>query len=185
MALEFIETGISGLTVIKAHCYNDGSFSLKKFFQKGLYEKAGLPADFSEANIVAYKKGTLRGLHYQKAPSQGKLVFVLTGSVFIAAVDLREGSKTFGGNECFNLSLAQDRALYVPGLFALGVLALEENTALCYNCTGEYLPEKCGGLIWNDPDLNISWPVSEIGFPPALSAKDEKLQSFYAYRAKR
>lgn len=182
MPLEFIETGISGLTVITAHHYNDGFFSLKKYFQKDFYESAGLPVDFSDVNIIAYKKGVLRGLHYQKAPSQGKLVFVAAGSVFIAAVDLREDSKTFGKKECFNVSAVQNRAVYIPGLFALGVSALEENTVLCYNCTGEYLAENCGGILWNDKELNIPWPLGVLGTPPIISEKDRNLQTFAQYR---
>jgi dTDP-4-dehydrorhamnose 3,5-epimerase len=183
MLLDFISTSISSLTTIIAHHYNDGSFSLKKYFQNDFYRDAGLPVDFSEANIITYKKGVLRGLHYQNAPSQGKLAFVAAGSAFIAAVDLREISKTFGMYECFSLSAGQNKAVYIPELFAFGVLSLEENTVLCYNCTGEYLPEKCDGIIWNDRELNIPWPIDELDSPPVLSEKDKKLQSFYDYRS--
>jgi dTDP-4-dehydrorhamnose 3,5-epimerase len=182
MPLDFISTSIFGLTIITAHHYNDVSFSLRKYFQKDLYKEAGLPINFSEANIVTYKKGVLRGLHYQNVPSQGKLVFVAAGSAFIVAVDLREGSKTFGKYECFNLSGEQDRAVYIPELFAFGVLSLEKNTVFCYNCTGEYLPEKCGGIIWNDGELNIPWPVDALETPPTISKKDRNLPTFAQYR---
>jgi dTDP-4-dehydrorhamnose 3,5-epimerase len=182
MPLNFIGTSISGLTTIIAHYYNDGSFSLKKYFQKDSYKDTGLPVNLSEANIITYKKGVLRGLHYQNAPSQGKLVFAATGSAFIAAVDLREMSKTFGRHECFSLSAEQNKAVYIPELFAFGVLSLEENTMLCYNCTGEYLPENCDGIIWNDRELNIPWPIDKLDSSPVLSEKDKKLRSFYDYR---
>jgi dTDP-4-dehydrorhamnose 3,5-epimerase len=185
MPLDFIDTSIAGLTKIIAHCYNDGSFSLKKYFQKDSCKNAGLQVNLSEANIVAYKKGVLRGLHYQDAPSQGKLVFAVAGSAFIVAVDLREMSKTYGKHECFNLSVEQNKAVYIPELFAFGVLSLEENTLLCYNCTGEYLPEKCGGIIWNDRELNISWPIDKLGSPLLLSEKDKKLQNFHEYQIKK
>jgi dTDP-4-dehydrorhamnose 3,5-epimerase len=185
MPLEFTETNIPGLIEITAHHYNDGFFSLKKYFQKDFYKNAGLPVDFSEANIITYKKGVLRGLHYQNTPSQGKLIFVVSGSAFIAAVDLREMSRTFGGLECFNFSAGQNRGVYIPELFAFGVLSLEENTVLCYNCTGEYLPEKCDGIIWNDRKLNIPWPIDGLGFPPLLSEKDKKLRNFSECPVKR
>jgi dTDP-4-dehydrorhamnose 3,5-epimerase len=127
----------------------------------------------------------LRGLHYQNVPSQERLVFIAMGSVFIVAVDLRKTSRTFGRHECFNLSAGQDKAVYIPGLFALGVLSLEENTVLCYNCTGDYLPEKCGGIIWNDRELNIPWPIDKLDSPLLLSEKDRKLQNFFDFQMKK
>jgi dTDP-4-dehydrorhamnose 3,5-epimerase len=182
MALGFITTNIPGLTIITTHQYDDGLFSINKYFQKEAFEKAGLPNNFTESNIISYKKGTLRGLHYQKKPSQGKLIYVISGSIFITALDVREGSETFGRYECFTLTSKQNDAIFIPEYFALGILSLAENTMISFDCTGEYLPDKCGGIIWNDNVLNIQWPVDDLDSPILLTEKDKKLQSFSEYK---
>jgi dTDP-4-dehydrorhamnose 3,5-epimerase len=182
MAINFINTSISGLIVISTHRYDDSFFSLKKFFQKNVFDKFGLPSDFREANIISYKKGTLRGLHYQENPSQGKLIYIISGMLFVIALDLRKGSETFGKYENFTFTPEQNNAVYIPEDFATGILSLDDNTIISYNCTGEYMPGKCGGIIWDDRELDISWPIDKLSSPPLLSKKDKELQNFYEYQ---
>jgi dTDP-4-dehydrorhamnose 3,5-epimerase len=183
MPIDIVETNIPDLAIIIPHQYDDGTFYLTKYFQKDVFDDAGLPIDFSEANIVAYKKGTLRGLHYQEKPSQGKLICVVRGSVFVTALDLRENSKTFGRYECFTLFSKLNKAIYIPELFAIGILALKD-AVVSYNCTGKYIPENCGGITWSDAELNIPWPLDKLGGPVRITEKDGILQTFGEYRIK-
>jgi dTDP-4-dehydrorhamnose 3,5-epimerase len=104
------------------------------------------------------------------------LICVITGSTFIVALDLRKNSNTFGKYECFTLP-TNDNAVYISELFALGVLSLEDSV-VGYNCTDKYIPENCGGIIWNDAELNIPWPINPR---PVLSEKDKNLQTFNVY----
>jgi dTDP-4-dehydrorhamnose 3,5-epimerase len=182
MPINFINTNIFGLTIISIHRYDDASFSLRKFFQKDIFDKAGLPSDFREANIISYRKGTLRGLHYQKNPSQGKLIYIISGILFITALDLREKSETFGKCGNFTFAVEQNNAIYIPENFATGVLSLADNTVISYNCTGEYMPDRCGGIIWNDRELSIPWPLDNLDCPILLTEKDKKLSDFHGYK---
>jgi dTDP-4-dehydrorhamnose 3,5-epimerase len=182
MSINCINTSIPDLTVINTHRHDDSFFSLKKFFQKTVFDEFGLSSDFREANIISYKKGTLRGLHYQKNPSQGKLIYIISGVLFVIALDLRKGSKTFGKYESFTFTAGQSNAVYIPENFATGILSLDDNTIISYNCTGEYMPDKCGGIIWHDQELNISWPIDKLDSPLLVSKKDKALQNFYEYQ---
>jgi dTDP-4-dehydrorhamnose 3,5-epimerase len=185
MSINFNKTNIFGLIIINAHQYDDDFFSLKKFFQKDVFEKINMPTDFREASIISYKRGTLRGLHYQKNPSQGKLIYIISGVLFVVALDLREESERFGQYEKTTLVSEQSNAVYIPENFATGILSLTDNTIISYNCTGEYIPENCGGILWNDPELNIPWPIDKLDSPVLLSEKDKKLQTFYEYQVKK
>lgn len=106
------------------------------------------------------KRGTLRGLHFQMPPhAQAKVIRVVTGSIFDVAVDLRESSPTFGHHVSIELSAGTGRALFIPKGFAHGFCTLEDATRVQYKVAGRYAPDCAGGIIWNDPDLNIAWPV--------------------------
>ncbi|GHV92555.1 dTDP-4-dehydrorhamnose 3,5-epimerase [Spirochaetia bacterium] len=181
MSITFSETSLQGLVIINPHQFNDGNFHLKKYFEEDVFIQQGLPAHFSEFNEIKYQKGVLRGLHYQRSPSQGKLLYIISGSVFIAAIDLRDDSVTFGKTECFLFSDNQQRAIYIPEYFANGVLAMENNTIISYGCVGKFIPENCGGIIWNDVDLDISWPIDILNAPLKISGKDNNLQTLKQY----
>lgn len=135
------------------------------------FADAGLNLDFVQDNHSSSVKGTLRGLHYQTANAQGKLVRVTAGEVFDVAVDLRKSSPTFGQWAGEVLSAENKLLLWVPPGFAHGFLVLSETAEFQYKCTDYYNPasERC--IIWNDPKLNISWPCAD-GLTPILSAKD-------------
>jgi dTDP-4-dehydrorhamnose 3,5-epimerase len=182
MPLGFTTTNISGLTLITTHQYDDGLFSISKYYQNGAFKDAGLLVNFTESNIISYKKGTLRGLHYQKNPSQGKLIYLISGAIFVAALDLRGGSETFGRYECFSFTPKCHKAVFIPEYFAVGVLSLAEHTTVSYCCTGKFMPEKCGGIIWSDIELHIPWPIDNLDGPVLLTEKDKKLQNFSEYR---
>lgn len=136
---------------------------------------AGTPADttFVQDNqAFSARRGTLRGLHFQKgADAQGKLVRVLKGEVFDVAVDIRPGSPTYGRWVGATLTADGGEQIWVPRGFAHAYVTLTDDCEIFYKVDGLYAPQSEGGIIWNDPDLGIEWPVSE----PILSDKDQKL----------
>jgi dTDP-4-dehydrorhamnose 3,5-epimerase len=182
MAFSFFETSISDLTIILPHQFRDERGCYTKYFEKNEYKKRGLPTDYSESSEIVSCKGTLRGLHYQNVPSQGKLIHVVIGSIFDVAVDLRKDSATFGKYECFVLRGNENKAVFIPENFAHGFLVLEDNTIFSYQSTGPYMPENNNGIIWNDDELGINWPLDELDSPLIVSEKDRKLQTFADYR---
>ena len=130
---------------------------------------------FSQDNHSCSNKGVLRGLHYQIPPTpQGKLVRCINGKIFDVAVDLRKRSKTFGEWISANLSSSNKLMLWIPTGFAHGFLSLEENSEVLYKASGNYSKEFERSIIWNDPTINIKWPLQSINFnEPILSDKDE------------
>lgn len=139
---------------------------------------------FVQDNQSMSKKGVLRGLHFQKTHPQGKLVRVLSGTVYDVAVDLRKSSKSYGKYYGVILSGENKKMFYVPEGFAHGFLVLSESAVFAYKCTDYYHPEDEGGILWNDPDIGIEWPVSQ-DMQVLLSEKDKKLpllsQSNFAF----
>jgi dTDP-4-dehydrorhamnose 3,5-epimerase len=180
MSLKFIETSISDLFIVVPHVYRDDRGFYVKYFDKASFASNNLPVDFSESSYISTYRGVLRGLHYQVNPAQGKLVHVVQGSVFDVAVDLKKDSDTFGKYISFYLSGDEYKAIYIPGGFAHGFLCLEDRTIFSYQSTGEYVPENSSGIIWNDEELNIEWPVGNI--PLVVSEKDNGLHSFDQYK---
>ena len=132
------------------------------------YAEAGLDVTFVQDNVSRSSKGVLRGLHFQNPCGQGKLVQVLEGEVLDVAVDIRVGSPTFGQSLTVNLSDKNFRQLYIPPGFAHGFCVLSETTIFAYKCTEFYNPAAELGVLWNDPDLAISWGICN----PVLSEKD-------------
>lgn len=142
------------------------------------FEKAGLPSLYVQDNLsLSIRKGTVRGLHFQSAPyAQDKLIRVLKGSIFDVVVDLRKGSPFYGQHASVELSGNTLDQLYVPAGFAHGFCTLEDNTEVFYKVTKNYASAHDGGMAWNDPDLNIAWPVNER--EAILSDKDKQLPRF-------
>lgn len=180
MALSIEKTSIEGLTLIHPHVFEDERGYFIKDFEKSFYVSNGLPVEFLETNESKSKKGTIRGLHFQQKFSQGKLIRVIKGAVYDVAVDLRFGSTTFGKWMGFELSEYNHDVLYIPEGFAHGFLALEDDSIFSYKCTNKYAPEFDSGVRFNDPDINVLWPVEKVeGWDNVIiSAKDTKLQSF-------
>ena len=186
MAITIERTPIEGLTLIHAHVFEDERGYFIKDFEAHLYEENNLPVKFFEFNESKSKKGTIRGLHFQQKYSQGKLIRVIKGAVFDVAVDLRFGSPTFGKWMGFELSEYNHDVLYIPEGFAHGFLALEDDTIFSYKCTNKYAPEFDSGILYNDPDINIEWPVELVGGWENVitSEKDSKLQSLEEFMNK-
>ena len=177
--------GIEGLCVIEPTVHGDArGYFMETYNQKDM-EEAGLNMNFVQDNQSCSTKGVLRGLHFQKEFPQGKLVRVIKGAVFDVAVDLRSGSETYG--KWFGIELTEEnkKQFYIPEGFAHGYIALEDNTIFSYQSSGKYTPESCGGIRWNDPQLNIPWPLKEYGIKKVIATKkDNDWPTFSEYTAK-
>lgn len=175
---------IEGLKVITPTVYGDarGYFMETYHFQD--FKEAGIDAAFVQDNQSASKQGVLRGLHFQKEFPQDKLVRVIKGEVFDVAVDLREGSKTFGKWHGELLSEENKKQFYIPKNFAHGFLVLSDYAEFCYKCTDFYHPNDEGGLLWNDAAIGIEWPIPE-GMELIMSEKDTKWGGIEAYCSER
>ncbi|TDT52014.1 dTDP-4-dehydrorhamnose 3,5-epimerase [Fonticella tunisiensis] len=169
----FIETKIQGLYIIEPKVFGDQRGYFMESYNKKDFFDAGLKMEFVQDNESKSKKGVLRGLHFQTKHTQGKLVRVTKGKVFDVAVDLRKGSPTFGQWEGVILSDENKRQFYIPEGFAHGFLVLSDEAVFNYKCTDFYAPEYDSGLLWNDPDVAIEWPLEGIE-EILLSEKDKR-----------
>ena len=179
----FIETSIKDLYIIEPTVFGDNRGYFMESYSKRDFEEAGLTMNFVQDNESKSKKGVLRGLHFQTKHTQGKLVRVVEGEVFDVAIDLREGSPTFGKWEGVTLTAENKRQFYVPEGFAHGFLVLSETATFQYKCTDYYAPEYDGGVLWNDPDIGIEWPLEGIE-EVLLSEKDQKQQTLKEFMSK-
>lgn len=180
--LSFCECKLAGLKVIQPFVAPDHRGFLLKSFEHGIFEQNGIILTPYEELTSCSKKGVLRGLHFQRHYSQDKLVRVLHGKVFDVAVDLRRNSPTFGQWEGFYLSDENQKMLYIPKGFAHGFLALEENTVFSYLCGDRYDPQSDGGIVWNDSDLAVHWPVEQVE-QLIISEKDKQLPTLTQFQA--
>ena len=167
----FLETSIKGLYIIEPQLYGDERGCFFETYKKSEFDKAGLAYNFVQENQSKSKKGVLRGLHFQKKHPQAKLVRVIEGEVFDVAVDLRKNSPTYGKWEGVVLSSKNNKMFMIPRGFAHGFVVLSDSATFLYKCDDFYHPEDEGGIIWNDPDIDIEWPIeADI----LLSEKDKK-----------
>jgi dTDP-4-dehydrorhamnose 3,5-epimerase len=163
------ETKLKDCVIIEPEVFGDErGFFLETFQAERYAAQAGITLPFVQDNHSRSSKGVLRGLHFQKTKPQGKLVRVVKGEVYDVAVDIREGSPTFGQWEAVILSEENKAQLWVPPGFAHGFVVLSETADFVYKCTDYYDPSDEGSILWNDPDLNIPWPIDS----PSLSDKD-------------
>jgi len=174
---KLIKTPLKGLVIIKTKTFKDQRGFFVENYNLRDFAKIGIENNFVQDNYSVSKKGVLRGLHFQTKHSQGKLVRVMSGKVFDVAVDLRFKSLTFG--KWYGVELSSDNGLqfYTPPGFAHGFLTLRENTFFFYKCTDFYYPENELGIIWNDKDIGIQWPLSQVE-EIIISDKDKKLPTF-------
>lgn len=179
----FIKTAIDGMFIIEPTVFGDERGYFLETYHYDEFKTAGIDANFVQDNQSKSKKGVLRGLHFQTKNPQGKLVRVISGEVFDVGVDLREGSPTFGKWVGATLSAENKRQLYIPEGFAHGFLVLSDEAEFVYKCTNFYDPKNEGGIIYNDPDINISWPISD-DMTILLSSKDQLLPTFNEYAKK-
>ena len=170
MPFDFSRLEIPGLILIGQRVFSDARGFFLEMYKHSDFAAAGIPEHFVQDNYSRSMQGTLRGLHFQINPkAQGKLVCCLRGTIFDVAVDIRAGSPHYGKWAGVELSGEKRQMLYVPPGFAHGFQVLSESAEVLYKCTEEYSPADDRGIIWNDPDIRISWPVSD----PVLSAKDK------------
>lgn len=170
------ETNINGLLIIEPMVFKDNRGSFQEIYNYCDYSNTGINTIFVQDNISISNKGVLRGLHFQLNCQQEKLIFVAKGRIFDVAVDIRKGSETYG--EWFGIELSEEnnKQLYIPKGFAHGFLALEDKTILIYKCSDYYHPNDEGGIIWNDPEIGIKWPIEEVD-NIILSEKDKRLNT--------
>ncbi|HIF9547183.1 TPA: dTDP-4-dehydrorhamnose 3,5-epimerase [Photobacterium damselae] len=171
--MNVIETDIPDVKIIEPAVFGDErGFFMETWNQKKFEELVtGKPTQFVQDNHSKSKKGILRGLHYQTENTQGKLVRVVSGEVFDVAVDIRKNSPTFGKWVGVYLSAENKRQLWVPEGFAHGFYVISDEAEFVYKCTDYYNPSAEHSILWNDPDIDIKWPIS---IKPLLSEKDER-----------
>jgi len=182
MPFEFIKTQIPDVILIKPKVFVDERGFFMETFKKSEFTKAGIDVLFVQDNHSKSVKGVLRGLHYQKEPySQGKLLRCIKGKIFDVAVDIRKDSPTFGKWVGYELSEENKYMLWIPEGFAHGFLTLSDTAEIMYKVSGsEYAPQYDAGILWNDPNIGIQWPLAEHGIQePLLSEKDKKLPPLF------
>lgn len=172
---QFTKTGIEGLVVVEPKVFGDNRGYFMETYNYNDFKAADLDMVFVQDNQSKSKKGVLRGLHFQKKNPQGKLVRVVSGEVYDVAVDLRKGSDTYGKWYGVLLSAENKKQFYVPEGFAHGFVVMSETAEFVYKCTRFYDPSDEGGLMWNDPEIGIDWPVPENA-ELLLSEKDQHHQ---------
>jgi dTDP-4-dehydrorhamnose 3,5-epimerase len=171
----FVKTEIEGVYIIETGVFGDNRGYFMETYNYNEFKEAGLDEVFVQDNQSKSRKGVLRGLHFQKTHPQGKLVRVVKGEVFDVAVDIRKDSKTYGKWVGVTLSEENKKQFYIPQGFAHGFVVLSEEAEFCYKCTDFYHPEDEGGILWNDKEINIQWPLNGIKAEElTLSEKDKK-----------
>ena len=168
--MNIIKTKLSDCIIIEPKVYGDDRGFFLETFQAERYATVGITLPFVQDNHSRSSKGVLRGLHFQKTKPQGKLVRVVRGEVYDVAVDIRLGSPTYGRWEAVVLSEDNKKQFWVPPGFAHGFMVISDFADFEYKCTDYYDPTDEGSLLWNDPDLNIPWPIKS----PFISIKDSQ-----------
>ena len=176
MAFTFEETKIPGVFVITPQVFGDSRGYFCETFKAPDFAAHGIPVNFVQDNESSSSKGVLRGLHFQKEHTQGKLVRVTSGRVFDVAVDVRPGSESYGQWVGVELDSEKKQMFWIPAGFAHGFLVLSDLAVFTYKCTDVYDPTSEGGIPWNDPDLAVDWPKLDIEYK--TSEKDGKHPGF-------
>ena len=175
--MKIIKTKLSGVLIIEPSVFGDERGFFLENYQKERYQEAGIHLDFVQDNHSRSSQNVLRGLHFQINKPQGKLVRVTDGEVYDVAVDINPDSDTFSEYAGVILSGSNHKQLYVPPGYAHGFCVITKTADFQYKCTDYYDPADEGGIIWNDPDINIDWPITK----PNLSEKDKNNQTLKAY----
>jgi dTDP-4-dehydrorhamnose 3,5-epimerase len=170
--MEITKTEIEGLLILQPKIWRDERGYFFESFREDIFRKLNLDLNFVQDNQSLSQRGTIRGLHFQKAPhEQGKLVRVLQGRVLDVALDIRKNSATYGKYFAIELSADNQTQFFIPPGFAHGFSTLEDNTIFCYKCTNYYDKASEGGVLYNDPALGIDWKVEAL----FVSDKDKEL----------
>mgnify|MGYP001218763376 CR=1 FL=1 len=173
MSFTFKRLGIPDIILVESKSFKDDRGFFLETFKESQFLSMGIDAKFVQDNLSYSIRGVLRGLHYQKLPkSQKKLVTVIKGKIFDVVVDIRKNSPTYGKWVGEIISDNEHKSLYIPDGFAHGFCVLSDEALVSYKVSNEYSSEHEQGIIWNDPEINISWPIAH----PILSAKDNELK---------
>ncbi len=173
------KTSLAGVLLIEPRVFGDHRGFFSETWHAERYAEHGVPTRFAQDCASLSKKGTLRGIHLQRPSPQGKLVWVSRGEVWDVAVDLRSGSPTFGQWTAHTLSATNHRQLWIPEGCGHGFVVTSEEALFTYKCTAKYAPECERAIRWNDPGLNISWPIDD----PILSDRDATAPSLEEFQA--
>jgi dTDP-4-dehydrorhamnose 3,5-epimerase len=168
--MQITKTKLPGVLLIEPKVFGDDRGFFMETYHAERYADAGIPGPFVQDNLSYSQKGVLRGLHFQNPNAQGKLVYVLQGEVFDAAVDIRVGSPTFGQWAGYTLSAENKRQLWIPEGFAHGFCVTSDVALFAYKCTRLYAPDCENSILWDDPAIAINWPIES----PSLSGKDSQ-----------
>lgn len=168
--MKVLETVLPGVLIIEPKVFGDARGFFLESYQAERYRQLGIQHTFVQDNHSRSALGVLRGLHFQRSRPQGKLVSVSRGSVYDVAVDINPASPTCGQFVAVELNDENHRQLWIPPGYAHGFCVLSDIADFQYKCTDYYIPEDEGGLLWNDPQVNIPWPIEQ----PLLSAKDQR-----------
>jgi dTDP-4-dehydrorhamnose 3,5-epimerase len=167
--MNVINTELDGVIIIEPKVFGDSRGFFKETWHKSRYEEAGIKLEFVQDNFSRSSRGVLRGLHFQKTRPQGKLIQCLKGEIYDVIVDVNSQSSSYGKYVGVYLNDENHRQVYIPPGYAHGFCVTSEIVDISYKCTDLYCPEDEGGLIWNDPEVAIDWPVEN----PKLSEKDK------------
>jgi len=170
--MKIIETALAGVLILEPRIFKDARGAFCETYNERLMQAAGLPTRWVQDNFSLSKKNVVRGIHYQIKNTQGKLVRVTHGSVWDVAIDLRRNSDTFGKHVGVELSEENGRMFWIPEGFGHGFVALSEIAGFAYKVTEYYSPADERTLLWNDPEIAVSWPVSEE--EAIVSEKDQQ-----------
>lgn len=169
--MNIIKTILPGVLIIEPRVIGDSRGFFLEVFRDQTYKDFGIQDSFVQDNHSRSARGVLRGLHFQTKFAQGKLVRVSAGQVFDVAADINPASPTFGQYVSAVLDDHSHRQMYIPPGYAHGFCVLSDTADFQYKCTEYYRPDFDAGVVWNDPDIGIEWPIAE----PILSEKDQKL----------
>lgn len=177
----FKKLDLEGVYLIKPFVAYDERGYFIKDYSKEVFEENGIQHDLKEVFYTNSLKGVIRAIHFQRVKEQAKLVRCVSGKIYDVIVDLRKDSPTFGQWRGFYLSEENKDELYVPEHFGHGYLVIEQSI-VSYKCAEKFYGEYDDGIMWNDPDIGIKWPVELVNNQIILSEKDIKLQSFEEFK---
>ena len=180
MKIEIESQHLNGLAVIVPEQFKDDRGFFMETFRLDQFESLGLPTQFVQDNHSGSVRGTVRGLHFQWEPPMGKLMRVTRGAAFLVAVDIRKGSPSLGQWFGVEASAENRRQVWAPAGFARGFCVLSDYAEVQYKCTGLYSNKAESGILWNDPEIGIKWPVEA----PILSQKDSVAQTLAQWLAR-
>ena len=172
---KFTYTEIEGVFIAEPAVFPDERGYFMETYNENDFKEEGIDLTFVQDNQSKSSKGVLRGLHFQKTQPQGKLVRVISGEVFDVAVDLRKASRTYGKWIGVRLSAENKKQFFIPKGFAHGFVVLSDEAEFVYKCTDFYKGDDEGGILWNDPDIGIEWPIEDIGEENILLSEKDKV----------